>query len=204
VSGNSDFSTQEYTLGSTMDLENPLPLTNIILDVKEISGKPVFNWVVTTDDKPDHFNLYEKTHSQSNLIARINAVDRQFIYSWKDSGDLNTGNHLFMIGMVDLTGHEYFSSLVPYNKEEASVRLSWVSPGFWSQQNQILIYSANPDTWNYEIISMEGRFIKKGVLPIGKDFTRFSVGSEMIHRGKYLFRATDSKGRVFVLPIEKN
>ena len=204
VSGNSDFSAQEYTLGSTLDLENPLPLTNIILEVKEISGKPVFSWVVTTDEKPDHFNLYEKKLSQSNLIARINAVDRQFRYSWRDSGDLNTGNHLFMISMVDLTGHEYFSLLVPYNKEEASVRLSWVSSGFGSQQNQILIYSANPDTWNYEIISMEGRFIKKGVLPVGKDLTRFSVGSEIISRGKYFFRAIDSKGRVFVLPIEKN
>jgi hypothetical protein len=204
LSGNSDFLAQEYTLGSILDLENPLPLTNIFLEVKDISGKPVFSWVVTTDEKPDHFNLYEKTHSQSDLIARINAIDRQFKYNWTGSGDMNTGNHLFMISMVDLTGHEYFGMLVPYHKKEVSVRLSWVSSGFGSQQNQILIYSANPDMWNYEIISMEGRFIKKGVLPVGKDLTRFSVGSEMMSRGKYFFRATDSKGRVFVLPIEKN
>ena len=34
VSGNSDFSAQDYTLGSVLDLENPLPLINIFLDSK--------------------------------------------------------------------------------------------------------------------------------------------------------------------------
>jgi hypothetical protein len=204
LSGNSDFLAQDYTLGSVLDLENPLPLTTIFLEVKEISGKPVFNWVITTDEKPDHFNLYEKTNGQSNQITRINAVDGQFKYSWTGSGDMNTGNHLFMISMVDLTGHEFFGMLVPYNIGEASVRLSWISSGFGAEQNQILIHSPNPDKWNYEIISMEGRFIKKGVLTVGKDLTRFSVGLEMIAKGKYFFRATDSKGRLFVLPIEKN
>ncbi|HLA60517.1 MAG TPA: hypothetical protein VK622_17205, partial [Puia sp.] len=204
LSGNSDFSARDYTLGSVLDLENPLPLIYIFLEIKEISGKPVFSWVITTDEKPDHFNLYEKTSGQSNLVARIDAIDRQFKYSWMGSGEMNTGNHLFMISMVDLTGHEYFGMLVPYNSEEASVRLSWVSSGFISEQNQILIHSVNPDMWDYEIISMDGRFIKKGVLPVGKDLTRFSIGSEMMSRGKYFFRATNSKGRLFVLPFEKN
>ena len=204
LSGNSDFSSQEYTLGSVLNLENPLPLTNIYLDVNELSGNTVFSWVVMTDEKPDHFNLYEKTHDQSNLVTRINAVDGQFKYSWTDNEEMNTGDHLFMVSMVDLTGHEYFGMLVPYNKVESSVRLSWVSSGFGSEQNQILIYSANPDVWNYEIISMEGRFIKKGILPVGKDLTRLSIRSEMLSRGKYFFRATSSKGKVFVLPIEKN
>ena len=204
LSGNSDFSARDYTLGSVLDMENPLPLINIFLEVKEISGKPVFSWVIKSDEKPDHFNLYEKTSGQSNLIVRIDAVDRQNKYRWTGSGDMNTGNHLFMISMVDLTGHEYFGMLVPYDSEKASIRLSWVSSGFGSEQNQILIHSVNPDLWNYQIISMDGRFIKKGVLPVGKDLTRFSVGSEIMSRGKYFFRATDSKGRIFVLPFEKN
>ena len=203
MSGNSDFTAQEYTLGSILDLENPLPLTSIFLEVKDISGKPVFSWAVTTDEKPDHFNLYEKTYSQSNLVARINAIDGQFKYSWTGSGNLKTGEHLFVISMVDFTGHEYFGIIVPYNKEEASVRLSWVPSGFGSGQNQILIYSASSDIWHYEIISMEGRRIKKGELSVGKDLTWFSFGSEMISCGKYIFRATDSKGRVFILPVEK-
>ncbi|HET7003118.1 MAG TPA: hypothetical protein VFI33_17460, partial [Puia sp.] len=204
LSGTSDFSAQEYTLGSVLDTENPLPLTSISLEVKELSGKPVFSWNVITDEKPDHFNLYEKTNDQSILVARISAVDRQFKYTWIDNAEMNSGSHLFMVSMVDLTGHEYFGMLVPYHKEGASVRLSWVSSGPGSEQNQVLIYSPNPDVWTYEIMSMEGRVIKKGVLSVGKDLTRFSIGTERMSRGKYFFRATNVKGRVFVLPIEKN
>jgi hypothetical protein len=204
LSGTSDFSAHEYTLGSVLDMENPLPLTSISLEVKELLGKPVFSWSVITDEKPDHFNLYEKTNDQSNLVARINAVDRQFNYRWIGNTEMNSGSHLFMVSMVDLTGHEYFGMLIPYHKEETSVRLSWVLSGPGSEQNQVLIYSPNPDVWTYEIISMEGRVIKRGVLPVGKDLTRFSIGSEAMSRGKYFFRATNIKGRVFILPIEKN
>jgi hypothetical protein len=51
---------------------------------------------------------------------------------------------------------------------------------------------------------MEGRLIRKGILRIGTELTRFSVGPAMMSKGKYVFRAMDSKGRLFVLPFEKN
>jgi hypothetical protein len=204
LSGNSDFIAQDYTLGSVLDLENPLPLTSIILEVKEIMGKPLFNWIITTDEKPDHFNLYEEINGKSRQLARINAIDRQFKYSWTGNSELNTGIHFFKVSMVDLGGNEYFGMLVPYNKEDASVQLSWVCTGIGSEQNQILIHSSNPDIWNYEIISMDGHAVKKGILPIGKELTRFSAGLEMMSKGKYIFRAMNSRGKLFVLSIEKN
>lgn len=204
LSGSSDFSAQYYTLGSVLNMENPLPLTNIFLEVKEKSGQPVFSWVITTDEKPDHFILYEKRNGQLIPIAQINAADRQFKYTWTDKTDMSAGTHFFMISMVDITGNEYFGMFVPYNREEALVRLSWVASAFGSEPNEILIQTLHPDVWNYEIISIEGRCIKKGILNIEKDITRLPVGSAMMPRGKYVFSATDSKGRLFVLPISKN
>jgi hypothetical protein len=84
------------------------------------------------------------------------------------------------------------------------VRLSWVISSFGSGINEILIQTSQTDVWNYEIISMEGRCIQKGILAIEKELTRFPVGSMLLSRGKYLFRAMDSKGRLVVMPIEKN
>ena len=109
-----------------------------------------------------------------------------------------------MVSMVDVTGIEYFGMIVPYKKEENAVRLNWVSSGTVPEQNQILIYSPNPDMWNYNIITMEGRVLIKGHLLIGNGVTHFSEGLEMMSKGKYIFRATDSKGRNYVLAIEKN
>jgi hypothetical protein len=203
LSGNLDFLAREYTLGSVLNLENPLPLTSIFLDIKEISGKPVFNWLLTTNEIPDHFNLYEVINGKSTQIARINAIDQQFKYSWIWNGNIQSGNHFFRISMTDVTGIEYFGLLVPYHAEEHSVQLSWVSGGIGQEQNEILIRSVNSDLWTYEIISMDGRFVKKGKLSVEKEVSRFSPGLDMMAKGKYIFRAVDSKGRFFILPIEK-
>ncbi len=61
LSGTTDFAASHFTLASTIDLENPLPLTNIDLKVKEISDKLVFNWTLESPEIPDHFELYEET-----------------------------------------------------------------------------------------------------------------------------------------------
>jgi hypothetical protein len=204
LSQNTDFSAQDYTLGSVLPLENPLPLTSIILEVKEKADKPVFNWVIKTDENPDHFNIYEKINGRSIPIACIKAVDGQFDYSWTDNKAIIAGIHFYMASMVDMVGNEFFGMIVPFKKDEEAVRLNWVLMGTASEQNLILIYSPNPDLWNYDIISMEGRVVKKGNMAIGSGLTRFSTGLELMSRGKYLFRAVNSNGRVYVLAIEKN
>jgi hypothetical protein len=109
-----------------------------------------------------------------------------------------------MVSMVNVAGHEYFGMIVPYNQEEASVLLSFANSGFGSEQSQILISTANADVWNYEILSVTGQVVSKGALQVGKDLTRLFFGQEIICRGKYFFRAINSKGQVFVLPVEKN
>ena len=130
VSGDADFSAQQYTLGSVLNLENPLPLTSIYLDIEELSGKPLFIWSIETDEKMVYFNLYEKENNQSVLVARINAIEGQSKYSWADNEKMTTGKHFFMVSMVDFAGHEYFGLTGPYNQHDASVRLSFATSGF--------------------------------------------------------------------------
>jgi hypothetical protein len=204
LSGSTDFLANDYTLASVLDLENPLPLTTLNLEVKEISGKPVFNWTIETNEKPDHFILNEETNNQSTPMARINAVDEQIKYSWAGCGNIKSGKHYFQVKMVDIHGNEYLSKLVLYNQEYGIARLSWLSAGIGVKQYQILIQSENPGNWNYEIISMEGRFIKKGTLYVGEGITCFPVGSEILAAGKYVFRTMDSKGKYYALLFEKN
>ncbi|HZZ75643.1 MAG TPA: hypothetical protein VFE04_06915 [Puia sp.] len=204
LSGNSDFSARYYTLGSVLNFENPLPLINISLEVNENAGQPVFSWVITTDEKPDHFVLYEKRNGQLIPTAQIKAVDGQFKYTWTGNADISAGTHYFIVSMIDVSGNEYFGLVVPFNRENALVRLSWVVSVSGSGINEILIQTSQTGKWDYEIVSIDGRCIKKGILELEKELTRFPVGSILRSRGKYLFRAMDSKGRLFVLPIERN
>jgi hypothetical protein len=203
LSSDVDFSANNYTLASVLDLENPLPLTTLDLEVKEISGKPFFTWTIETDEKPDHFNLYEETDGKAITIASINAVDNQINYSWMDSGEMKTGNHYFRIRMIDMHGNEYLGKLVLYKKENVNTHMSWLCTSLDAGRNQLLIQSEYPDDWNYEIISVDGRIIKNGILHIAQGLTYFPVGSEYLSSGKYVFRALDSKGKIRVLLFNK-
>jgi hypothetical protein len=193
LSGFTDFSSRDYTLASVLDLENPLPLTSIDLEITEISEKPVFNWKMESPEIPDHFNLYEETNGCSRLLAVISALDQKVSYRWESSSVLNEGMHYFRIRMVDIQGTDYPGKLVMFKKEAGNCRLGWIPSGIGGMQ--LLIQSAVPDQWNYEIISMDGRYIKKGILNVAVGRTCLPIGSESIPAGIYLFRATDSKGK---------
>ena len=198
LSGNLDFSASYYTLASVLDLENPLPLTTIDLRIQEISGLPVFSWVLETDEKPDYFNLYEESGDHETLLARVQALNHERNYRWKSGTEMKAGNHYFRVYMLDSSGREYKGKLINYNKEDKSIRLSWC-PGIDNLGNHIIIQSETSDTWCYEIISSEGRFIKTGSLPITAGLTNFPIGSISMPSGMYVFRASDSRGKKYIM-----
>jgi hypothetical protein len=198
LSGNSDFSSSYYTLASVLDLENPLPLTTIDLRIKEISGLPVFSWVLETDEKPEYFKLCEESADHETLLARIPAVNHEMNYNWESETEMKSGNHYFRVYMIDTNGNEYNGKLVNYKKEGKSTQLSWC-PDKDNAANHILIQSETSDTWSYEIISLDGRSIKTGSLQITAGFTHFPVGSFVMASGLYVFRASDSGNKKYVM-----
>jgi hypothetical protein len=186
-----------------VNLENPLPLTIIFMDVKEISKKPVFSWTFESPEIPDHFNLYEETSGQPVFIANIKAINQQNRYNWTCNYFLDKGIHFFRISMVDIHGNEYSGNIVPFNMEDGIVQLNWLGPDNQSGFGKILIQSDQPDIWKYEIISIQGQIINRGVikLELGKNY--LMIGPEIISRGIYVFEAMNSSGSPYSLIFKK-
>lgn len=201
ISENTDFVANFYTLASTLNMENPLPLTNIDLFIKQSSGKPVFRWTIKTTETPDHFVLYEQTGSRYFKIVEIPAQEKKTDYSWTSYDDYQNGNHYFQIKMTDIYGNEYAGKLVPYKIENLNTRVTWISTGTDHRANQVLIQSENRDVWKYEIISMDGRCIKNGILNVNEGFTVLPIESELT-KAIYNFRAIDSYGKKYCLQFQ--
>jgi hypothetical protein len=204
LSGNTDFTAEDYTLASILDLENPLPLTSIDLQIKEISEETIFSWAIESPEIPDHFDLSEETGGQSILVAQIDAVQEQKRYSWICKNFLKKGDHFFRIRMVDIHGNGYAGKIVLFKKEGGNIRLSWVSPGISSVTGQLLIQSENQDTWKYEIISLQGRSVIKGILKLQEGKNYLSVETELVSTGVYVFRAVDSSGKFYSVIFKKD
>jgi hypothetical protein len=203
ISRNIDFMAIEYTLASTVNLENPLPLTIIFMDVKEISKKPVFSWTFESPEIPDHFNLYEETSGQPVFIANIKAINQQNRYNWTCNYFLDKGIHFFRISMVDIHGNVYSGNIVPFNMEDGIVQLNWLGPDNQSGFGKILIQSDQLDIWKYEIISIQGQIIKRGVIKLERGKNYLTIEPEIISRGIYVFEAMNSSESPYSLIFKK-
>jgi hypothetical protein len=203
ISGDIDFIAVDYTLASTLNLENPLPLTIIKMDVKEITEKPVFSWTVESPEIPDHFDLYEEISGHSTLIANIMAVNQQKNYSWTYNNHLVKGNHYFRIRMVDIHGKEYAGNIVLFKMDGSNIRLNWLGSGNYSGSSQLLIQSDQAEEWKYKIISVQGQIIKSGVMKLEEGRNYLTLGEEIISSGIYIFHAINLSGKNYSLLFKK-
>jgi hypothetical protein len=203
ISNGIDFVANDYTLASTMNLENPLPITIIKMDVKEISEKAVFNWTIESPEIPDHFELYEETDGYPVLVANINAINLQKNYSWTYDHIMVEGNHFFKMRMVDTHGNEYDGNIVFFKMDKSNTRLVWLGFSNLSGSSQLLIQSDHPDEWKYEVISVLGQTINRGVVKLEEGRNYLKLREEIIPKGVYIFHAVNLSGKHYSLLFKK-
>ncbi len=202
ISNDIDFTAIDYTLASTLNLENPLPLTIIKMDVKEISEKPVFSWTIESPAIPDHFDIYEETSGHPVLFANIMAINQQKKYSWTYSDLMVRGDHYFRIRMVDIRGNEYEGNIVFFKMNGRNIRLNLLGMSNSPGCRQLLIQSDRPDELKYEICSVQGQIIKIGVMKLVEGGNYLTLG-EIISRGVYIFHAINITGNHYSLLFKK-
>ncbi len=203
LSSETDFSATQYTLASTVNFENPLPDIIIDLQVTQPAEKILFNWTFAGPVTPDHFNLYEISDSSAILLTTIPAINNQREYSWNCAPSFEKGNHYFRLAMVDATGKVYLGKIVLLRENGPNPELSWVSSGVSDSYGKLSIMTEAPVEWSFEILTMEGRAIKKGVLNLGSGKNFIDPELESFSSGVYIFRALDSSGKSHSLLFRK-
>jgi hypothetical protein len=203
LSDQTAFSSAYYTLASTIDLENPLPLTNLELRVNEISGKPDFHWKIETDEIPQRFELFEDKDYQHLLLACIQSVPAQKEYHWAATDPLTKGNHYYSIRMIDIHGKEYAGETVLIKSKDDPPAMYWFEGLRYGKNIGIAIQADIPDQWKYEVLSVEGSVLKKGnmLLVEGTNYIFFDLAP--VSGSLFVFRALDSKGNSHSLTFVK-
>jgi hypothetical protein len=199
VSNAVDFTAGAYTLASTIDLENPLPLTTIDLNVSEVSEKPYFRWIVSTPETPDHFDLYEIVNSQKIFMAETRAVEGQIKYDLSWDSSVTPGNHYFMIRMTDIHGNIYDGETVLFKESGQAESVSWISSGNHDTNNHFLITAGTRQECYYEILSVNGERIKSGRLELNSGKNYVSIGNEIVSAGVYIMHVSGLSGKNYSL-----
>jgi hypothetical protein len=194
LSGSIDFKSQDYTLASTLNLENPLPLTIISLQIKELDENLLFSWSVKTSETIDHFELNEETGGEPKKIGEIKAVHGQSEYSWIYNQRIGSGNHYFRINMKNVHGELFKGDIVQINKRSGITLTQLVSGNNSKGSLQLLIQCPETGCWLYEIVNINGKCIGQGELALNKGKNLIYIGSGFISKGTYVFHAIDASG----------
>jgi hypothetical protein len=202
-SGPDDFAANAYTLASTVNLENPLPLTSIDLKINKISGKITFSWKVDGPEIPDHFDLVELNGTVSNRISEVSALPFQMNYTWICNSDLFIGSHYFQIDMVDEHGLRYKSNIAVLNMKNESISLKWIGKSAGNVGNLLMVQVYSSDVWSYDLVSINGNRVAQGKIKLtgGNNFIR--VTPENLSAGYYVFHAVASNGEIYSLLFAK-
>jgi len=192
-----DFSAAGYTLASTVNLENPLPVTVLDLKIKEISGNVVFSWTVESTEQADHFELLDENGGLPDCITRIEAVKGRNMYQWSNLSFMKKGKHYFRIRMTDVYGNQYTGKTVPFEIDNEKTSLRWLSGNRGALSGQIMIRTSQfPGIWKYEMISETGQVILQDKIELREEQTMIRLDRRRFSAGIYIFRAFDSAGNM--------
>ena len=192
-----------YTLASTANLENPLPLTSIELAIQEVSGETLFTWACEGSEVPDHFDLEEEIDSGSECIAQIPGAGVNFNYHWIGPV-LKNGDHFFRIKMIDIHGIEYIGKTVLFTKKEGKDFIFWLTPSTQQGNAGLMIEVDKPAQWKYEILSVSGATVKKGFLHLYSGKNNLRINPETLAEGIYFLVAIDASGERHAMLFRKN
>jgi hypothetical protein len=192
-----------YTLASTANLENPLPLTNIELAIQEISGETLFTWTCEGSEAPDHFDLEEEKDYGAECIAQIPGAAINFNYHWVGPV-LTNGDHFFRVKMTDIHGIEYLGKTVLFTKRDSKEFILWLTPSAQQGDGGLIIEVDKPAQCKYEILSVSGATVKKGFLHLysGKNYLR--IIPETLAEGIYILVIIDASGERHARLFRKN
>jgi hypothetical protein len=199
-SGPDDCSADAYTLASTVNLENPLPLTTIDLKIKKLTQSLEFNWSYEGPEIPDHYELFELGDTPSKCIREVNAIPFQSDYKWICNSELDPGSHYFRIEMVDRTGLRFRSNIAVVFIQDEGISLRWIGKNAGAGGNQLLVSSNLSDIWNYEILSITGNRVAEGKIQLNKGNNFIGI-RENLQSGFYIFHAVSSNGNSYSLLI---
>ena len=200
-----DYSGTFFTLASTADLENPLPLTLIQFEGKEKSGYTVFSWLVESPENADHFDLMEATNKEFQVIAQIPAIRNKNRYSWNERKPPRPGSQFYKLNMVDRYGNIYTSKTITIQHSgNRSLKLVWVPASLSTNGDKLHIRSTAADRLEFRILSMNGQEVKRGEIFIPEGESDLILPMQDLRSGVYQFYGLDSGGRTYTVRFLKN
>ena len=163
-------------------------------------GFNLIDWAASITG-PSSFTLERSQNGiDFSSIAVISATEigtKSFSFS---DNSLIASKEYYRLKMKDEAGVVTYSAIVQVSNESRSKSLAVLFPTIVSSQVSMLINSSSSEKINYDILSVEGRIIKRGTVSVSNSHIEVSA----LARGQYFVHVKNNAGETEVLRFVKN
>jgi hypothetical protein len=155
-----------FTLASTADLQNPLPIAQIDFNGRLVNNVAELIWQIDLPGDVDFFELMTKADNEFKVIARLKATSGKSKYSF-DYDSMQDGINYYRLRVVNKNGVPFLSKIIAINNNKSDFTMV-VAPAIIIGNNLILhINAPRNEKLQWIIIATDGRIIKNGFVDIG-------------------------------------
>jgi len=150
-----------FTLASTADLQNPLPLVLIDFGGRVTNNIVEFNWQIDLPSDADFFELMTKKTNVFKVIGRLIATEgkKQYEFTYDSMQD---GINYFQLRVTDKTGISYLSKIIAINNNKSDFTMKIAPAIMIGNLAMLQVNTPKHERLQWFITSMDGKIIKNG------------------------------------------
>ncbi len=169
-----------FTLASTANLENPLPLILVDFDGNQINHSAIFHWQI--DMPASYFELMKKDVNDFTVIGKITASTNKDQYQFTYD-ELPDGISYYRLRVTDIDGRTYLSKIISIKNNKADFTMVVAPCVTHGNEIHVEINSSQRGRLEWLMIAMDGRIMKSGEINVeagnnivSLNFTGFASG----------------------------
>jgi hypothetical protein len=149
-----------FSLASTADLENPLPVALIDFNGNMVHNTAELTWHIDLPGEADYFEVMTKRLNDFEVIAKVKATGNKYYYQYGDDSVQN-GISFYRLRITDKAGIEYLSKIIAINNSKSDFTITIAPAIVLGNRASLRINSARNQKLEWIITSMDGRIIKR-------------------------------------------
>ena len=189
----------DFTLGSTVNLENPLPLTRIDWRGQPVNTDIFFQW---TTDLPAPVSFFELWCGSVHEMVKIDSIPVNSDSGYSCWARNQRGTDLFyQLRAVDGAGNRYLSSILHFTPQGKPVNHCRIIGNPVTGENVFIeLPAVQKATFHWAVFTIDGKEIRMGSMTPGGESSVWSLPVGKLSRGMYVLTVRNAQKQLCSLP----
>lgn len=181
-----------FTLASTADLQNPLPISLIDFKGQMLNNEAMFSWQIDLPGDIEYFELMKKINSEFKVVAKVPGMMTQERYSLSYDS-IENGINYFRLRATDRNGNSNFSKIIAVNNYKSDFTVMIAPTVIIGNDLMIHVNIPGNERLEWIVTSMEGKIVKRGFLNVGTGSNTILIPLPNLARGMYQIVVVNNK-----------